>query len=211
MNSSLPGAGSIGGPVRRLRAGVLALQGDVLEHFAILESAGAQASRVRNQDELNAVDALVIPGGESTTIGLLLERFKLMEPLRKRIEGGMPVLGTCAGAILLASEIEASAQPRIGTMDIAVLRNAFGRQVDSFETELSRPDDPTKPLRGVFIRAPRLTRIGEGVDLLVDSPWGPVAARQNRQIAVTFHPELAGEDYFHRLLLHLACGGEEPG
>lgn len=186
--------------------GVLAIQGDVPEHLRALEEAGAEARKVRTAAELAEVDALVIPGGESTTIGMLLERFGVMEPLRRRIAEGMPLLGTCAGLILMAKEIEGSDQPRIGCMDVAVLRNAYGRQVDSFEADLEAPVLGEEPLHAVFIRAPQVTRVDPGVEVLADSEAGPVLVRQGRLLGATFHPELTPDRRVHRLLVEVAKG-----
>jgi len=183
------------------RVGVLALQGDVPEHLRAAEQAGAEAVPVRRVSELQEVDALVIPGGESTTIGKLLERYDLMEPIRQRARGGMPILGTCSGLILLAREIEGSEQPRLGLLDVTVRRNAYGRQVDSFETEVNAPALGSEPVRAVFIRAPIVTRTGPEVEVLAEAGGHPILVRQGGLIGAAFHPEMAGEDRVHRLLL----------
>jgi len=183
------------------RVGVLALQGDVPEHLRAAEQAGAEAVPVRRVSELQEVDALVIPGGESTTIGKLLERYDLMEPIRQRARGGMPILGTCTGLILLAREIEGSEQPRLGLLDVTVRRNAYGRQVDSFETEVNAPALGPEPVRAVFIRAPIVTRTGPEVEVLAEAGGHPILVRQGGLIGAAFHPEMAGEDRVHRLLL----------
>jgi pyridoxal 5'-phosphate synthase pdxT subunit len=183
--------------------GVLALQGDVREHVAAVEECGAQAVKVRTVDELNAVDGLIIPGGESSTVGMLLERYGVMEPLRERIESGMPVFGTCTGLILMAREIEGSGQPRIGCMDVAVQRNAYGRQVDSFETTVKAPEVGEEPLRAVFIRAPKISRTGPGVEVLAETEAGPVLVRQNHLLAASFHPELTGDRRVHQLFINM--------
>jgi 5'-phosphate synthase pdxT subunit len=183
--------------------GVLAIQGDVLEHQRALERAGAEAPRVRRQEELAAVDGLVIPGGESTTVGMLLERFGLMEPLRERIQEGMPVFGTCTGLILLAKDIAGSAQPRLGTMDVSVERNAYGRQVDSFETDVPIPQVGGEPVRAVFIRAPQIKSVGPEVEVLAKTETGPLLVRQGNQLAAAFHPELTGDDRVHRLFVRM--------
>jgi 5'-phosphate synthase pdxT subunit len=181
--------------------GVLALQGDVPEHIRTVEQAGARAMPVRNRAALDEVDALIIPGGESTTVGKLLVRYSLLEPIRERAAGGMPILGTCTGLILLAREIEGSDQPRLGLLDVAVRRNAYGRQLDSFETDIQAPLLGPEPLRAVFIRAPLLTRIGPEVEVLAEADGHPILVRQGGLIGAAFHPELAGEDRVHRLLL----------
>jgi len=183
------------------RVGVLALQGDVPEHIRTVEQAGARAVPVRNRASLDEVDALIIPGGESTTVGKLLVRYSLLEPIRERAAGGMPILGTCTGLILLAREIEGSDQPRLGLLDVAVRRNAYGRQLDSFETDIQAPLLGSDPLRAVFIRAPLITRIGPEVEVLAEAEGHPILVRQGGLIGAAFHPELAGEDRVHRLLL----------
>jgi 5'-phosphate synthase pdxT subunit len=183
---------------------VLALQGDVPEHMRALEEAGADPVKVRTAAELEAVDGLVIPGGESTTVGMLLERFNLMEPLRQRIEEGLPVFGTCTGLILLAREIEGSAQPRIGGLDVTVRRNAYGRQVDSFEADIPAPALGDQPVRAVFIRAPQVTRVGTDVEVLAEGDAGPVVVRQGSILGAAFHPELTGERRIHRLFVDMA-------
>ncbi|MEV6276405.1 pyridoxal 5'-phosphate synthase glutaminase subunit PdxT [Nocardia sp. NPDC051832] len=189
------------------RIGVLALQGDVREHFAALEHAGAEPVSVRRRSELDAVDALVLPGGESTTISKLLEAFELLEPLRARLRDGMPAFGSCAGMILLASEVldtRPDAQHLSG-IDMTVRRNAFGRQVDSFETDLDFTGLDS-PIRAVFIRAPWVERAGAGVEVLATVPSGPfagriVAARQGNVLATSFHPEVTGDLRVHDLFV----------
>jgi 5'-phosphate synthase pdxT subunit len=187
--------------------GVLALQGDVAEHSTMLRSAGATPHLVKQAAQLEAVDGLIIPGGESTTIGKLLRRFEILEPLRQRIADGVPVYGTCAGMILLADEIEEAAvdQPSIGGMDIAVRRNAFGRQRESFETDLEVPALGASPLHAVFIRAPVATRVGSDVETLASLDGGRVVAARQRNILVSsFHPELTKDDRMHRYFVKLA-------
>ncbi|MFN3652833.1 MAG: pyridoxal 5'-phosphate synthase glutaminase subunit PdxT [Armatimonadota bacterium] len=188
--------------------GVLAIQGDVPEHVRSLQAAGARAVPVKTRAALEQVDGLVIPGGESTTVGMLLERFDLMEPLRRRIQDGLPVFGTCTGVILLANEIEGSTQPRIGTMDIAVRRNAYGRQVDSFEADVEAPALETGAMHAVFIRAPQITRAGTGVEVLARTEAGPVLVRQGRMLGATFHPELTEDTQIHSLFVRMV---REPG
>jgi len=188
--------------------GVLALQGDVREHEAALMRLGVQTVRVRRRSELDTVDALVLPGGESTTIDKLLRVFDLAEPLHERLDSGMPVLGTCAGMILLATDIigRASNQQTLGVIDMTVRRNAFGRQVDSSEVELVwRPDGSV--MHATFIRAPWVEVHGEGVDILAvnEAAGGQVVAvRQGNAIATSFHPEVSGDDRVHALLVELA-------
>jgi 5'-phosphate synthase pdxT subunit len=185
--------------------GVLALQGDVEEHLTAVERAGAAGMPVRTREELESVDALIIPGGESTTVGRLLTRFDLMAPLRHRAEEGMPLFGTCTGLILMAQEIRGSDQPRLGLLDIEVERNAFGRQIDSFETDLAIPALGDPPMRAVFIRAPRVTRVGPGVEVLASVPEGAVLVRQGSLLASAFHPELTEDTRLHAWLARLAA------
>lgn len=188
------------------KPGVLALQGDVAEHLQLLRDLGASPVRVKTLDDLEGVDALVIPGGESTTIGFMLDEHDMIDPLRKRIDDGMPVLGTCAGAILLADEVVGSPGqerwPHIGGLDATIHRNAYGRQVDSFEADIEV--DGVGAMHAVFIRAPVIDATGEGVDVLAAHRDAPVVIRQGNLIAATFHPELAGESGLHRLLLEAA-------
>ena len=188
-----------------LHVGVLALQGDFAEHLDVLASLGVEASEVRTLDQLGRIDALIIPGGESTTIARLLLIFDLMEPLRAAIEGGLPVWGTCAGAIMLANDVPGLDRPPIGVMDISIERNAFGRQVDSFNLELDIAGIEGAPVLGVFIRAPVIVNTGDGVEVLSTLPDGRiVAARQNHMLATAFHPELTGDTRLHQLFLELA-------
>lgn len=192
----------------QLNIGVLGLQGDVAEHLASLSRCGVAGCRVRRAGELAEVDGLIIPGGESSTIGMLLDRFGLMEPLRERIRGGMPVYGTCAGLILLATEIEGSRQTRIGCMDVAVLRNAYGRQVDSFEAPLQFRDEDQPPMRGIFIRAPRITRLLDPeVQVLMEAHGDPVLVRQGTMLAGSFHPELTDDARVHRYFVEMVRHG----
>ena len=188
------------------RIGVLALQGDVREHLAALETVGARPSRVRRANDLDDVDAIVIPGGESTTIGKLLVTFDLLEPLQKRVRDGMPAYGSCAGMILLADRVldGTADQVEVGGIDMTVRRNAFGRQVDSFEGAVPFPAVGDRPLHGVFIRAPWVEECGAGVQVLatVDPGDGApriVAVRQGALLATSFHPELTGDIRVHAL------------
>jgi len=187
-----------------MKIGVLAFQGDFQRHFELLLSMGADVRYVRSAQEIEATDAMVLPGGESTTIGKLLVRFGMMEPLRARIDAGMPVFGTCAGAILLAKQIEGSSQDRIGAMDIRVARNAYGRQIESFETDLQIDGLQGEPMRAVFIRAPIIIETGANVEVVVSFEGSPVVVRQGALLAATFHPELTGDNRLHRLFLELA-------
>lgn len=190
--------------------GVLALQGDVREHVAALASCGAEPVLVRRESELAAVDALVLPGGESTAISKLLAAFELLEPLRARLRDGLPAFGSCAGMILLASEV-LDTRPdaeHLSGIDMTVRRNAFGRQVDSFETDLPFAGLPGGPVRAVFIRAPWVERAGEGVEVLATVPDGPaagriVAVRQGNVLATSFHPEVTGDLRVHRMFVEM--------
>ncbi|HET7761361.1 MAG TPA: pyridoxal 5'-phosphate synthase glutaminase subunit PdxT [Phycicoccus sp.] len=188
------------------RIGVLAVQGDVREHVAALERSGARATRVRRPSELDDVDALVLPGGESTTIDKLVRAFDLQQPIRDRIAAGMPVYGSCAGMILLADRLADAApgQQTLGGMDILVRRNAFGRQVDSFEEDLHIREVGGEPVRAVFIRAPWVEEAGEVVEVLARVEHGPaagriVAARQRNLLVTSFHPEVTGDHRVHQL------------
>ncbi|MGW0043409.1 pyridoxal 5'-phosphate synthase glutaminase subunit PdxT [Rhodococcus sp. NPDC003348] len=192
----------------RPTVGVLALQGDVREHLAALRASGADAITVRRREELDAVDALVIPGGESTTMSRLLVVFDLLEPLRERLRAGMPAYGSCAGMILLASEVLDTRPDAhcLSGLDITVRRNAFGRQVDSFEEDLDVTGVEGERMRAVFIRAPWVERVGEGVEVLATVPEGPaagrvVAVRQGAVLATSFHPEVTGDRRIHELFV----------
>jgi 5'-phosphate synthase pdxT subunit len=185
--------------------GVLALQGAFIEHEQTLHDLGVNAVEVRLPEQLEDVDALIIPGGESTTIGKLAVAYHLLEPLR-RFAVEKPVWGTCAGMIMLARDIGRD-QPLIGVMDIKVNRNAFGRQVDSFETDLEVPDLGAEPFHAVFIRAPLVTGVGSSVQVLARLPDdGIVAVRQGHWLATAFHPELTPDHRFHRYFLEHVAG-----
>ena len=186
--------------------GVLALQGDFAEHAAALRQAGAEPREVRLPADLEGLDGLVIPGGESTTIGKLLQEWHLLPLLRERIAQGFPVWGTCAGAILLARDVRDAlpGQPLLGAMDIAVRRNAFGRQVQSFEADLSVPALGKRPFPAVFIRAPKIESVGPQVTPLAQLADGTVvAAQQGPLLATSFHPELTDDARFHRLFVDI--------
>ena len=193
--------------------GVLAVQGDVREHLRALEDAGAKAVPVRRTTELDAVDALVLPGGESTTMDKLVRAFDLYDPLRARLGAGMPAYGSCAGMILLADRI-ADARPdqqTLGGIDMTVRRNAFGRQVDSFEEDLHIHAIGGAPVRAVFIRAPWVEQVGDAVDVLAHVEEGPaagriVAVRQGALLATSFHPEVTGDHRFHQLFVEIVRG-----
>jgi len=185
------------------KIGVLALQGASRRHADALSSLGAHPVEVRTPEDLTGVEGLVLPGGESTTISRLLELSGLFEPLAERLAGGMPVLGTCAGLILLASEIlDGRADQRsFAALDVAVRRNAFGRQVDSFETDLSVDGFGGLPFPAVFIRAPVVERVGDGVEVLASVGGKPVLCRQGPVMAAAFHPELSEDLRLHQLFL----------
>jgi 5'-phosphate synthase pdxT subunit len=185
------------------RVGVLAYQGDVREHRAALEAAGAVPVEVRTLEELDTVDGLVVPGGESTVIGKLASRYGLLEPLRERARAGLPVLGTCAGMIFLAREVEGPPQDLLGVLDVRVRRNAFGRQVASFEAEVDVKGIDGGPVAGAFIRAPWVAEAGPEVEVLAEVEGKVVAVRQGNLLATAFHPELSGEVRLHQWLVGL--------
>lgn len=192
------------------KIGVLALQGDVREHAAALAAAGADARPVRRAEELDAVDGLVIPGGESTTISKLVDIFELREPIDKRIADGMPVYGSCAGMIMLAGEVLDGRPDQRGFagIEMTVRRNAFGRQVDSFEAPVDVAGVEGGPFHAVFIRAPWVERVGAGVAVLGTVTEGPaagriVAVRQGNLLATSFHPELTGDRRLHAYFVEL--------
>ncbi|MGA7673398.1 MAG: pyridoxal 5'-phosphate synthase glutaminase subunit PdxT [Nitrolancea sp.] len=189
--------------------GVLALQGAFIEHVHKLQRIGADAREIRLPDQLKQVDGLIIPGGESTTIGKLIDRFELREPIHELASAGKPVWGTCAGMILLAREVDketrARSQPLLGLMDLSVTRNAFGSQLDSFETDLSIPAVDSQPVHAVFIRAPVISSVGPSVEVLSSLEDGRVVAvRQGNLIATSFHPELTPDDRLHSWFAGLA-------
>lgn len=184
-----------------MKAGVLALQGDFREHAQMFAACGATPVLVRTPEDLESVQVLAIPGGESTTIGRLARAHELIDPIRRRGAEGLPVLGTCAGMIVLAREV-ADGEPLLSILDVAVRRNAYGRQVDSFEADVELK--PTGTVRGVFIRAPRVERVGEGVEVLGEHAGHPVLVRQGNILASSFHPEIAGDPRLHERLLEMA-------
>jgi 5'-phosphate synthase pdxT subunit len=194
-----------------MKIGVLALQGDFREHIATLRGLNVESHEVKTLEEIQAVDALVIPGGESTTISKLALAFGLMDPIRLRIAQGMPVYGSCAGMILLAKEIvdPASEQESVGGIDIKVRRNAFGRQVDSFESDLNVIGIHGDPVKAIFIRAPWVESAGPEVQVLaaveVEGRCHPVAVRQANALATSFHPEISGDNRIHRYFLEEIC------
>lgn len=187
--------------------GVLALQGDVREHLRSLAECGAQARAVKTRDEISSVDALIIPGGESTTISKLARSFGLFDLITSRISQGMPVYGSCAGMILLANEVldAIEGQESFGGLDVTVRRNAFGRQVDSFEADLPITGLTEPKFRAVFIRAPWVEKVGPNVEILAEIDGHPVAVRQGHILATSFHPELTGDNRVHRYFVNVVC------
>jgi len=192
-----------------MKVGVLALQGDVREHVSALIACGVYPTAIRRRHELDEVDALIIPGGESTTIAHLAKAFDLFEPIKTRIAMGMPVYGSCAGMILLADNIldAMDGQEVFGGLDITVRRNAFGRQVDSFESDIAFADGSDLPLRAVFIRAPWVENTGSGVEVLAQIDGHPVAVRSATIVATSFHPELTGDHRIHRYFIEEVARG----
>jgi len=188
-----------------MRVGVLALQGDFREHIAALSAVGVEAIAVKTAAEINSVNALVLPGGESTTIAKLARIFEVFEVIQKRIQSGTPVYGSCAGLILLANDIldGAEGQETFGGLDIVARRNAFGRQVDSFEGEIEF--NGIGKLNGVFIRAPWVEEVGSGVEVLATAAEHPVAVRQGKLLATSFHPELTNNLFVHRYFFDEIC------
>lgn len=185
------------------KVGVLALQGDVIEHVKMLRSLGVEAVEVRTPEDLAKVDALIIPGGESTTIGKLAVEYGLDRAIPARVREGMPVYGTCAGMIALSKEARGGEPPLLRLMDITVRRNAYGRQVDSFETDVVIPALGPEPLHAVFIRAPVIERVGPGVDVLASLDGRPILVRQGNMLVSAFHPELTADGRVHRYFVEM--------
>jgi len=195
-----------------MRIGVLALQGAFIEHVRTFRAIGVDAVEVRLPSDLDGISGLTLPGGESTTIRRLIERWGLRQPILDLADRGAPIFGTCAGMILLAREIAGGEEPVLPLFDVTVQRNAFGRQLDSFEAELTVPMLGDEPVHGVFIRAPVIERVGPAVDVLARLDDGRiVAVRERNIIATAFHPELAGETRFHRLVATMASEHDDPG
>jgi 5'-phosphate synthase pdxT subunit len=195
-----------------VKIGVLALQGDFAEHAAMLAAIGVEPIEVRLPAHLEGLSGLCLPGGESTTMRRLIDRWALREPLLAFAATGAPIFGTCAGMILLAKDIADGEAPVLPLLDVTVRRNAFGRQLDSFEGELKVPIVGDQPVHGVFIRAPVIERIGPGVDVLGRLDDGRIVAVRERNIVATaFHPELAREPRFHRLIATMAAEHDDPG
>ena len=189
-----------------LTIGILSLQGDYQKHAQMLDSLHVETRYVRERADLEQVDALVIPGGDSTTIGTLMNAYKLLEPIRERIFAGMPVFGTCAGLILLAPQTSEKHQHRLGVLDITVERNAYGRQVDSFEVDIPVPVVGEVPVRGVFIRAPIVTGTNDGVQVLAKFENSPVLLQKDNILAASFHPELTEDPRVHSYILQIVSG-----
>jgi len=195
-----------------MKIGVLALQGAFAEHVAALRAIGVEAVEVRLPQQLEDVDGLIIPGGESTTMRRLIARWGLREPILALAAEGKPLFGTCAGMIVLSKQIDGGEEPVLPLLDVTVERNAFGRQLDSFETELNVPLLGDTPVHAVFIRAPVIESVGPDVDVIAKLEDGRiVAVRERNIIATSFHPELAGETRFHRLVATMAAEHADPG
>ncbi|HEX7611981.1 MAG TPA: pyridoxal 5'-phosphate synthase glutaminase subunit PdxT [Candidatus Limnocylindrales bacterium] len=195
-----------------MKIGVLALHGAVIEHIQILRAIGVEPVSVRLPEDLDGISGLILPGGESTTMRKLATRWNLREPIMALALSGVPILGTCAGMIVVAKEIAGGEEPVFPLIDVTVARNAFGRQLDSFETDLEMPILGDRPIHAIFIRAPIIERVGPGVEVLARLPdQRIVAVRQRNVLAISFHPELAGETRIHRLLATMAADYAEPG
>jgi pyridoxal 5'-phosphate synthase pdxT subunit len=191
-------------PGRRPRIGILAVQGAVREHADAIREIGADPVLVRLPADLGGLDALILPGGESTTMRRLIEQYGLREPILALAAAGAPLFGTCAGMILLAARLDDGEQPVLPLLDATVRRNAYGRQLDSYEADLQMPAVGEEPVHGVFIRAPVVSELGPGVEVLArDEEGRPIAVRQGRVLATAFHPELTSERRLHRLLLEM--------
>jgi 5'-phosphate synthase pdxT subunit len=194
-----------------MKIGVLALQGDFAEHVRMLDAIGVEAAEVRLPADLEGLSGLILPGGESTTMRRLIDRWALREPLLEFAATGAPMFGTCAGMIVLAREIAGGEEPVVPLLDVTVQRNAFGRQLDSFEAEVAVPVLGDQPVHAVFIRAPIIERVGPGVDVLARLEDGRIVAVRERNIVATaFHPELARETRFHRLVATMAAEHDDP-
>jgi len=195
-----------------VKIGVLALQGDFAEHVGMLELIGVEPVEVRLPAHLDGISGLCLPGGESTTMRRLIDRWDLRQPLLDFAATGAPLFGTCAGMIVLSREIAGGEEPILPVLDVTVRRNAFGRQLDSFEADLTVPVLGDQPMHAVFIRAPIIERIGPGVDVLARLDDGRiVAVRERNVVATAFHPELADEPRFHRLVATMAAEHDDPG
>lgn len=187
--------------------GVLALQGDVVEHIAAMQQTGAKAIAVKTAAELAHVDGLIVPGGESTTVMKLLDRFALAQPIVDRVRGGMPLWGTCMGMIVVARDVVEMAQPTLGLLDVSVRRNAFGRQNESAEVDLAIPALGDRPFPAIFIRAPWIERVGPGVELLARRDGHGVMVREGNVLGTSFHPELSADPRVHGYFLDMVRNG----
>ena len=187
-----------------MKIGVLALQGAFREHCDMLERCGTESIEVRKTEHLDDIQGLILPGGESTTIGILLEEWNLMDKVKERAAQGMAIYGTCAGMILLAKNIIGSKQPRLGLMDVVVLRNAYGRQRESFEIDLNVPELGEDPVRAVFVRAPYISSAESNVEVLATVNDQIVVARQGKILATAFHPEFTNDDRIHKYFIKIA-------
>lgn len=190
-----------------MEIGVLALQGAFREHCKLLKDCGVEGREIRKPEHLEGIEGLIIPGGESTTIGKLMVDFGLMEPVRKMALEGLPIFGTCAGLVLMAKEIQGSNQPRLGLMDIEVVRNGFGRQIESFEADLEISAVGIVSFRGVFIRAPYISRVSPNIGILATFEDKIVFARQGNFLACAFHPELTDDTRVHKYFLDIVKQG----
>ncbi|QIB27402.1 pyridoxal 5'-phosphate synthase glutaminase subunit PdxT [Caloranaerobacter azorensis] len=187
-----------------IKVGVLDFQGSVIEHIEMLEKIeGAEPIRVKYEEQIEEIDGLIIPGGESTTIGKIMKDFNIFLPLKEKILEGMPVWGTCAGMILLAKKIVGQDYVHLGVMDIEVKRNAYGSQIDSFMIEKTIPQVSSKSISLVFIRAPYIEKVGEGVEILSEHEGKIIAAREKNMLATSFHPELTEDESFHRYFVDM--------
>lgn len=189
--------------VSSITIGVLSFQGDFERHAAMLKTLGVKVRLVRSTDDLDPVQGIIIPGGESTTIGKLLISFNVHEPLKKRIESGTPVFGTCAGMILLANQVPAKNEHRLGVLDLDVERNAYGRQVESFESDIEVPAINGSLFRGVFIRAPIVRHFGDGIEVLARFEENPILIKKDNILAASFHPELTDDSRIHEYFLSM--------
>jgi len=187
------------------KVGVLALQGDYAAHIAALREAGAEAFEIRGASDLGRADSVVIPGGESTVMSSLLQRFGFLEAFKERIKAGMPVFGTCAGLILLAKDVEGRSQPGLGSLDITIRRNAYGTQIDSFRAAVATTLPGVGKIEGVFIRAPKIIRVGPNVEVLATHDGSPVLVREGSILGAAFHPELIPGALIHRWFLGMSC------
>ena len=185
-----------------MKVGILALQGDVREHINILNNLGVQSIKVKFPEDLTDIDALIIPGGESTTMGMLMKKYKLDKAIKEKHRQGLPIYGTCAGAILISKEILNDKVQNLNLMDVGIKRNAYGRQIDSFEADLSIKD--IGEFKGIFIRAPIVNRFYNGAEVLAEHKNCPVMIKQNNLLITTFHPELANDTRIHQYFLNMA-------